>query len=515
MDLDPRTPVLVGVGQSSERPGDPGYAALSPTALAAAAAEAALQDTGMEAATVAPLIDVVATTRQFENSAPMFRAPFGRSSNFPRSVAGRIGANPRRAVLEVVGGQGPQKLVTEFAAEIAAGRAGWVLIAGSEAISTARHLQQAGVAPDWSEVPDGDLEDRGWGLEGLLDAQALSHGLTEAASQYALVENARRGRLGLRADDYAASMGELFAPFSRVAASNPHAVFGEELDAATLVTVDERNRVITSPYPRFLVSRDLVNQGAAILLTSLGEARRLGIAGDRLVYLAGHADVREVDLFHRPDLSRAPSAAAAINHALRVAGVALDDIGWFDLYSCFPIAVSNVLDGLGLAADDPRGFTLTGGLCFFGGAGNNYSAHAIAEAVARARAEPGSVGLVGANGGVLSKYSVGIYTTTPSPWQPSTSAVLQEQLAREPTVDTTAAPDGWARLETWTVTHARSGRTAIVVGRLESDDKRFVATGDDALLDLLEQPESPVGARIFVRTTEAGNRASVSPEGDR
>jgi acetyl-CoA C-acetyltransferase len=234
-----------------------------------------------------------------------------------------------------------------------------------------------------------------------------------------------------------------------------------------------------------------------------------------LVYLAGHADVREVDLFSRPDLSRAPSAAAAINHALRVAGVALDDIGWFDLYSCFPIAVSNVLDGLGLAADDPRGFTLTGGLCFFGGAGNNYSAHAIAEAVARARAEPGSVGLVGANGGVLSKYSVGIYTTTPSPWQPSTSAALQEQLAGEPTVDTTAAPDGWARLETWTVKHARSGRTAIVVGRLESDDKRFVATGDDALLDLLEQPESPVGARIFVRTTEAGNRASVSPEGDR
>jgi acetyl-CoA C-acetyltransferase len=510
--IDPQTPVLVGVGQSSERPGDAGYEALSPIALAVRAAEAALRDTGVDG--VADLIDVVATTRQFENSAPMFPAPFGKSSNFPRSVANRIGANPRRAVLEIAGGQGPQHLVTEFAGEIAAGRAQWVLIAGSEAMSTARALQQSGTTADWSDDPGGDLEDRGWGLAGLLTFQAMSHGLIDAPSQYGLIENARRGRLGMTTDDYALSMGELFAPFTKVAAANPHAVFREELDAKTLATVDERNRIIASPYPRFLVSRDLVNQGAAILLTSVGEARRLGIPEDRLVYLAGHADAREVGLFNRPDLSSAPSAAAAVNHALAVAGTTLDAIAWFDFYSCFPVAVSNVLDGLGLAPDDPRGFTLTGGLCFFGGPGNNYSAHAIAEAVNRARSEPGSLGLVAANGGALSKYSVGIYTTTPSPWHPSTSAELQEQLDAVETIETTDTPHGWARLEAWTVKHGKKDRTAIVLGRLESDGKRFVATGlpgDDALLALLERTESPIGERIFVRATGPANRVSVSP----
>jgi acetyl-CoA C-acetyltransferase len=513
--MDPNTPVLAGAGQSSERPADPGYAALSPIGLAVAAAQAALADTGLDAAAIAPLIDVVAATRQFDNSTPMAPAPFGRSTNFPRSVTSRIGADPRRAVLEVVGGNGPQHLVNEFAAEIAAGRASWVLIAGAEAISTARHLAETGQSADWSDDPGGDLEDRGWGLQGMITFQSMLHGLVDAPILYGMVENARRGRLGLGAEAYATSMGELFAPFTRVAAGNPHSVFRDEMDAATLARVDERNRIIAAPYPRFLVSRDLVNQGAAILLTSLGEARRAAIAEDRLVYLAGHADVRELDLLDRPDLSTAPSQAAAVRHALEVAGTTLDEISWFDLYSCFPVAVSNVLDGLGLAPDDPRGFTLTGGLPFFGGAGNNYSAHAIAEAVARARSEPGSLGLVGANGGILSKYSVGVYTTTPTPWRADNSAQLQAGLGQVQTVESTDRPDGWARIEAWTVKHGKKSRNAIVIGRLEADGRRFIATGlpgDERLLALLEGPGNPVGARIWARTTGGGNRVSASPE---
>ena len=39
--------------------------------------------------------------------------------------------------------------------------------------------------------------------------------------------------------------------------------------------------------------------------------------------------------------------------------------------------------------------------------------HAIAETVERARQAPGSYGFVGANGGVMSKYSAGVYSTRP------------------------------------------------------------------------------------------------------
>ena len=115
----------------------------------------------------------------------------------------------------------------------------------------------------------------------------------------------------------------------------------------------------------------------------------------------------------RQDLAHSPAAAMAARRALELAGASLADIGAFDLYSCFPIAVFNICDELGLAPDDPRRLTLTGGLPFFGGAGNNYSMHAIAEIAARVRADPGSFGLVGANGGIMSKYSVGVYSATP------------------------------------------------------------------------------------------------------
>jgi acetyl-CoA C-acetyltransferase len=106
--LNPRTPVIVGVGQSSEQIGDPSYRGLSPVELGAAATRAAIEDAGVGASTIVSRIDTVAGVRQFETSSPTAPAPLGRSNNFPRAVTGRVGANPRRAILDVAGGQSPR-----------------------------------------------------------------------------------------------------------------------------------------------------------------------------------------------------------------------------------------------------------------------------------------------------------------------------------------------------------------------------------------------------------------------
>ncbi len=295
-----------------------------------------------------------------------------------------------------------------------------MLLFGSEAISTVEHF--AGKRgddpgkPDFTEHAGGSLDDRGYGLEGLVSRHLAAHGLTGAPSQYALIDNARRARLKLNRAEYAAAMGALFAPFTRVAAANPHASAPVERSAAELVTPTEANRLIADPYTRYIVAREKVNQGAAVLLMSVVAARRLGVPEDRLVFLHGHADLRERALVERADLSRSPAAVMAAGHALEMAGIKADDLATIDLYSCFPAPVFNICDGLGIAPDDPRGLTLTGGLPFFGGAGNNYSMHAIAETVQRARSNPGSFGFVGANGGIMSKYSAGVYSSTPAPW---------------------------------------------------------------------------------------------------
>ncbi|SNQ45246.1 putative enoyl-CoA hydratase [Frankia canadensis] len=509
-DLDPATPVLVGAGQYAERLDEPGYARMSPVDLAAAAARRALEDAGIDPT----VIDTVAGVRQFEISAPDARAPLGRSDNYPRAVARRIGADPRRAVLEVSGGQGPQHLVNEFSAVVASGGAEVVLLLGSEAISTARALALTEDRPDFTEHVGGDLEDRGYGLQGLVTRYFQQHQLTGAPRQYALFENARRARLKLSRTAYARAMGRLFEPFTRVAATNRFAAAPVERNPAELVTPTVRNRIIADPYTRFLIARDQVNQGAAVLLTSVAAARRLDVPEQKWVFLHGHADLRERDLLDRADLTTSPAAVMAVQHALDVAGLTLEQISTFDLYSCFPIAVFNICDGLGLSPDDPRGLTLTGGLPFFGGAGNNYSMHAIAETVRAMRASPGTYGLVGANGGALSKYSVGIYSTAPTPWRLDDSGRLQAEIDAWDPAPVAYHADGWATIETFTVGHDRADApVGIVVGRLERDGRRFLATavaGDEEMLALLGD-EQPIGERIFARAFGNGNRVATSP----
>ncbi|MBZ5739829.1 acetyl-CoA acetyltransferase [Nocardioides mangrovi] len=513
-DLDPATPVLVGVGQYAERIDDPGYAGFSAADLAGRAAATALADTGADPAALAAAIDTVAGVRQFETSTPIAEAPLGRADNFPRAVARRVGADPAHAILEVVGGQAPQALVTELAGAIAAGEREVVLVTGAEAISTARHLAGSDDPPDFSETVGGQLEDRGIGLRGLVFWQTVIHGLLDAPVQYALFENARRARLGLSREEYAAGMGALFAPFTEVAAANPWSAAPEVRTARELATPTERNRPIVDPYPRFLVARDQVNQGAAVLLTSVAAARRLGIPEDRWVFLHGHADLRSRDFFDRQDLSAYPAAVLAVRHALEVAGLGLDDVDLLDLYSCFPVAVSSVLDGLGLDADDPRGFTLTGGLPFFGGAGNNYSMHAIAEAVERCRAEPDAVALVGANGGMLSKYSVGLYSARPAAWRADASSEVQAEIDAWPAPTLDPHPEGWATVETYTVRFGRDGHgPGIVVGRLEESGARFMATApedDEEVFAVLGGPD-PVGRRVYVRAYADRNLVSTDP----
>lgn len=514
--LDPHTPVLIGVGQVIDRLGEADYEALSAVELAARAAQHAIEDARGDAKLITAALDTVAGIRQFEISTPGARAPLGRADNYPRAVAQRLGAEPERAILEVGGGQGPQHLVTELAAEIAAGRSRIALVFGSEAISTTRALASAENRPDFSEHVDGELEDRGFGLRGLISMETANHGLTDAPSQYALIENARRARLGLSRAEYAAQIGSLFEPFTRVAAANPYAAAPVHRTAEELVTVTETNRMIADPYPRYVVSRDQVNQGAAVLVASVETARQLGVPEDRWVFIHGHADVRERDLMDRADLSESPAAQHATRLALEMAGVGADDIATWDFYSCFAAPVFNAaIDGLGLDPADPRGLTVTGGLPFFGGAGNNYSMHAIADTVQRARRSPGSFGFVGANGGILSKYSTAVYSTTPREWQPDRSAQIQALVDAPAAVAQVTRARGWARIETFTVTYDKAGiRTGIVIGRLESSGERFVAMGleqDDEILALLES-EQPVGQRVWALSIGPGNRVTTSPE---
>ncbi len=250
MRIDPTTPVIIGVGQSRDRIDTPDYQAWSSIDLGAAATRNALADTGVDAA-VAEAIDVIAAVREMENM-PHVPSPLGRSNNYPRSVARRVGLTPERVLVEVVGGQSPQSLVIEHAEEIAKGGADCVLVVGAEATSTARHFADRDDKPDFGEEVNSQLDDRGPHFEDFIDMTMVRHRLTSMPAAYALAENARRNRLGVSVDDHRRAMGRLFAPFTEVAAANPFAASPVIRSADELATITDANRVIAQPYPRLV-----------------------------------------------------------------------------------------------------------------------------------------------------------------------------------------------------------------------------------------------------------------------
>jgi acetyl-CoA C-acetyltransferase len=506
-----RTPILVGVGQVVEAIPEDLNTASSPQDLAAKAAISAMND-ALSAHELATEIDVIAAVRTFSDSSPMWPCPFGGTNNMPRSIARRIGADPASAVYSTVSGTVPQTLVNEYMEKLATGEARMVLLAGGESIANTKAALRAGAKLDWNEEIDGQLDNRGTGLASMFAQVEAIHRAVGAPSSYALLENARRASRGESIEEYAAGIGRLFEPFSRVAASNPYSMFSDEsMTAEEIVREGERNRMISFPYTRAMVAKDGVNQASALLLTTVERARELGISEDKWVYLHGYAQTHEKRLLERESLTRSRALALAYTHALDCAGVSIDQVSFIDIYSCFPVAVFSVCDALGLSPDDPRGLTLTGGLPFFGGPGNNYSMHGIAEVVARVRANTGSIGLVGANGGVLAKQAVGIYSCTPKEggWKACSSKVIQAEVDAVPTTPVDYNPEGPATIESYTVAYSRGKPDfAIVIARLDSTGDRFIANnfdGDaDTVMAMLDG--DMIGKPIHVMSLGYGNR---------
>jgi len=160
-------------------------------------------------------------------------------------------------------------------------------------------------------------------------------------------------------------------------------------------------------------------------------------------------------------------------------------------------------DELGVPEGDPRPLTVTGGLPYHGGAGNNFVMNSIACMVDRVRAEPGAKGMVTANGGFLTKHAAGIFSTEPSPahdgrgWARENPADYQAGLDALKAPPVVKAAEGDAVVETYSAIFGRDGEPAagLVIGRLGDglDDlaPRFLSMiqDDPALLTAMTEED--------------------------
>lgn len=505
------TPILIGGGQFTQRTAREGKVteSISPIAMMEKAARAALADTGKANALISA-IDTVSVVRFTVDSSDVGRAPSRQFRNPALSLAERLEATPRRTIYTAVGGNTPQWLINRTAEEIANGQCEVALLSGAEYLASMLGAIKQGIELNWrtENDPGSDPEEIGEMRPGV-NAYEKSYSLNFPVNVYPLFENAIRGAKGRDVPAHLKAMGKLFSPFSRVASENPYAWFPTYRSAEEIATPGEKNRFVGFPYTKYLNAVIEVDQAAALVMTSVAKARELGIPESKWVYLHGCADASEIwNVTERVNYHTSPAIRMIGKKALAMAGLDVGDLTYIDLYSCFPSAVELACREFGISEDDPRGLTVTGGLPYFGGAGNNYVMHSVATMLEKLRARPGSFGLCTGNGWYVTKHSAGIYSTKPTEghWKREDPKSYQAEIDSEPHPEVVEKPDGAAKIETYTVVMDRKGkRFGIVVGRLENG-KRFLANtpDDDATLDWMMQEEM-LGRTGTVTTTEQNN----------
>jgi acetyl-CoA C-acetyltransferase len=381
------------------------------------------------------------------------------------------------------------------------------VIAGGIADASVRRARRRGIEPPalptarWSQGSEGgrvDAERRVDWPEHLRHVPEIAAGAGLPSAYFALVESALHA--GADPTAHAQQLGALLAPFTAVAARRPGlAWFPDERTPDEIGTPSPSNRMVAQPYTKLMCSFPTVDLAAAIVVTAAGTA-----PGPVVRPLAITAASEPGPPSTRPSVSRSRALERAVEEALTIAGVDAGAVGRFDLYSCFPAAVQLATRAFGLGHEDPRPRTVTGGLPYFGGPGASYTIHALACMAEELRADPGSLGAVVGVGGMVTDFSVGLFTTEEGAFR---TADLGEVEGGPPT---RAEGEGTAVVEAMTVLHQRdTGPVAApVIARFDDGARIGARATDPAVVEDLAGTNL-VGAEV--RIDQRDGRAYYTP----
>jgi acetyl-CoA C-acetyltransferase len=372
-------------------------------------------------------------------------------------------------VQSTVGGNSPQMLLNDAAATISRGELDVAVICGAEAVYTRMLTRRTHEHLEWTNQPADTPAPRVMGVDrpGNHDAETM-RSIMLPTQVYPIFENALRHAAGETFDQHQQKIAGLWSRFSEVAAANPYAWSPEAKTADEIGTPSADNRMIGFPYPKLMNANIQTDQAAGLIICSVEAARAAGVPQERWVFPLAGADAHDHwFVSERQNLHSSPAIAACAREVFGLAGFGPDDVAHADVYSCFPSAVQIGAAAVGLGLD--RQLTVTGGLTFAGGPGNNYVTHSIASMVDALRADPGSLGLVTALGWYVTKHSVGLYSTEP-PTQGFRNASAQAEVDALPRRAIITEHDGSVTIESFTVMHERDGSPALTIAACLTPD---------------------------------------------
>jgi acetyl-CoA C-acetyltransferase len=461
INVNPNTPVLVGVSQILQRITDP-LEGKEPVAMMLDAVREAAADTGNPA-----IVDSAQSVRLIRG--------IWRYKQPARYLAEQLGIPNAETMGTPYGGNMVQSCVNASALDILNGNKDVVIITGAENGNSQAKAKKAGVDISYLDLP-GEY-DRMLDEEVPMSSPAeLAAGIRAPIQIYPIFENALRYQSGDSIEAHAQRISELWAGFSAVAKGNPTAWLRDPVDAATIRTAGPKNRMISFPYPKLMNSNNAVDMASALIMCSVEKAKSLGISEDKWIYpLAGTDAHDHYFVSNRDNLYSSPAIRIAGSRALELANMQVSDIDLIDVYSCFPSAVQVAINELGLDTSKP--LTVTGGLTFGGGPLNNYVMHSIAKMVELLREQKSKRGMITANGGYLTKHAFGIYSSEPH--QEFAHANVQAEVDATPKREAVESHDGAVTIESYTVMYGPNGPAMGHAACLLPDGKRTWANTQD------------------------------------
>ena len=487
MALDPRTPVIIGVAQLANKDDD---RIVHPVELIAEAVDAAVADAGGDRR----LLDAVG--RVYATPLSVFS-----EDDAARMIVERFGLAVGGTYESKYSGASPQRMLSDACARLQAGGLDAALVVGGVAEASVRRARARGIDPPapptamWSQGSSGDQ-----GEHRLRPGMRLDRTVAETHTgahlpvhMFSMLESAFAGAAGRTPAEHRHELGRLMSGFTAVAAMRPDLAWFPTVRTADELSVPRPdNRLVTEHLTKSMCSFPTVDLAAAVIVCTVECADRLGIAEDARVHPWSITAAGDVPPSQWPSLDRSPAMGAALSTALDHAGIGVDDIAAFDIYSCFPAAVELAIGALGLSADDPRGFTLTGGLPYFGGPGASYSLHGIVSMVERCRTHDGEVGLVIGLGGMPNDFGGAVLSARPADRAP---VFVEPEVPTSNNVPTAVAAEGRARCEAATLGYAVDGHVEVapMLARLRSGERVGARPAPDVDLDDL-------AGRTFVGT---------------
>ena len=482
-------PVLVGVGQLVNREPDE---RCDPLDYMVECARRAEQDTGVE--------DLLSKI----DSLAMVNVISRNYTNEPVLLAEMLQASPKEILTTPIGATAPQALTNRLCQRIADRESEIGLICGAEAFYSSKKSLPKKFEFN-SEVVDDTIKLYGDTRVSGTDEES-KYGLTVPNNIYPLFANAYRKAQGLSLEEGMQQNAQISAQYAAVAADNEYAWFRDGKSAQEIAAVTETNRMINYPYTKFMNAIMNVDQGAALLVMSEERADALGISQDKRVYLIGTGEAYEKwFVSDRVNYFSAPGLDVALDNAFDEAGISRDQIDIWDLYNCFPIAALLAKDALGLPESTVP--TITGGLPYFGGAGNNYCLHSICKMVECIREAPHKRGMVHSLSWYMSKYAIGIYSgVRPDEFKRRNTDEYAKQIDEQyPNVPFLERANGVFEIETYTVTMARDGQpeSAVIIARDDQQQRLFAFNNQDIALLKSVTVSEPIGRKARVQFDDA------------